>query len=486
MKLRLIAVALVTVVSAARPARADDDIVVESYVGARPADANTVLAPIYTELARRGVEPGKAVAAMVRNLSRDGGSLTAAEVLEAQRALEKAYQAYIDGDYAAAAKGTRTALDAYAKAPGQLARTAALRDQQFRALLIGARALEAGGHGEDAFALMAEVVRTFGDRAPSAAKYYPQVIALYHRVRAELLRQGTGTLDVKVDDDAAVIFIDERFVGTGSVHAAKLPAGRYRVYVAKGTTPGRVHEVDVPPGGTATVNVLWQLDAAVETAPDHVALIQPATEGDGTDLAAAIQLGRLLGVKRVIVLSLRPLNGRRAIVGYSIVVESQTKAFAALQVEPVAPSNEMLANLAGFLFGDTNVSMSGLITEDGSPTTPTASGGRGLGGRRVAALTVGGGGLLAGVAAVLVELSARGTYDDSKRATTQPEQDRLYDSANTKHIAAQGLAIGGAAALVTGAALWVTGASHAAERHGISLQSVPTRGGAFVLVSGSF
>lgn len=485
MNTRFATVAFVILAFAAGTARANDDIVVESYVGTRPSDASTVLAPVYAELARRGVEQGNALATAVGRLSRDGGRLTGTQVVEAQRALDKAYQASIDGDYAAAAAGARAALDVYAKAPGQLARETPLRDQQFRALLIGARALEASGHGEDAFAVMAEAVRTFADRAPPAAEYDPQVIALYRRVKAELVRQGTGTLDVKVDDEAAIIFINERFVGTGSVHAEKLAAGHYRIYVAKGAVPGRIHEIDVPAGGAATVNVSWQLDAALETAPDHVGLIH-ANESDGSDLSTAIQLGHLLGAKRVVVLAFRPLNGSRAIVGYSIVVESQTRAFAALQVEPVAPSDEMLVKLAGFLSGDTNVSLVGLITKDDATNVDTASGRHGLGGRRVAALAVGGAGLLAVVGAGIVELSARGTYDDSKKATTQPEQDRLYDSANSKHIAAQGLAIGGAAAVVTGVALWVTGAHDAAERHGISLESVPTRGGAFVLVSGSF
>lgn len=69
----------------------------------------------------------------------------------------------------------------------------------------------------------------------------------------------------------------------------------------------------------------------------------------------------------------------------------------------------------------------------------------------------GGAALVVVAAAVVFELQGRSALDDSRNATTQPEQDKLYDDANGKHHVAQGLAIGAGACAVAAVVVWITG-----------------------------
>src|SRR5207244_1177310 len=131
--------------------------------------------------------------------------------------------------------------------------------------IIAARSSEVKGHVEDAFAFMAEAIRSFPDRPVASAQFDPSVSALYNRVRLELVHQGSGSLDVKVDDPAINVFVDEQFYGSGVRHLDKLPPGRHRVFVAKGPEAGRVHDIDISPGGAVSLSISWKIDGALRT-----------------------------------------------------------------------------------------------------------------------------------------------------------------------------------------------------------------------------
>ncbi len=72
-------------------------------------------------------------------------------------------------------------------------------------------------------------------------------------------------------------------------------------------------------------------------------------------------------------------------------------------------------------------------------------------------LALGGTALVVGAVAVVFELKGRSALDDSRDASTQAEQDKLYDDANGKHHLAQGLAIGAGACAVAAVVVWISG-----------------------------
>jgi hypothetical protein len=455
-------------------------IVVEEYESAPPVDAAMLTSPLFAELSARGYVGGEQLAALVGDrLSAPAGNLSSGQLVEAQKQVEAGYQRFIDGDYEKALATEQKAIAAYESAPGSLAGQDALRDLEYRAMLIAARSAQALGRDGDAFAIMGEAVRAFPDRTPSSAQYDPSVSALHHQVAAQLARQGLGSLEVRVDDASAVIFVDERYVGVGRAKLDNLVPGHYRVYIAKADQPGRVHEIDVPPARAASVSASWTLDGRLRTREGRL-VIADADDEHG----AAVQLARALGASQVIVLTLRSLNGRRAVAGYAIEVDSQHRTFAAVQIEPSAPPADTMKRLAALLAGEHGVSDADLITTE--PPKPII-GTPGLGRRRRIALVVGGVGLASLLAGGGFELSSRSDYDASKVEGNNDKQNALYDSANRKYQLAQGFAIVGVACVAAAGYLWFTGHYETeAEQPGVTIAPAATPDGISLIVAGSF
>jgi hypothetical protein len=339
-------------------------IVVEAYAGQRPADAEGLLGPVYAELSKRGFVERDALDAMIAaGVSKAAGELSASQSADAQKLVAQGYDSFINGDYQKAIDAEQKALALYANAPATLAKESTLRDLEFKALLVAGRSEEVLGDGEAAFKLIAEAIRMMPDRPVNGAEFDPSVKALYRKVKDALVQQGAGTLEVHVDDATAVVFVDERFVGTGEVKLDGLMPGRYRVYVAKGEQAGRVREVELPAKGHASVDVPWEIDGALRTRPGYVGLDAP----EDAQIDAAVRLARALAAARVIVLGIRTVEGRRSIVAYSVATESQNKVYGAVQVEPVSPPAATLGKLAALLAGD-KVDADGIITKEPAPT----------------------------------------------------------------------------------------------------------------------
>ncbi|HTL84069.1 MAG TPA: hypothetical protein VL856_02735 [Acidimicrobiia bacterium] len=357
---RIFIVALL--VALARVAAAGPSIVVESSPAERPADAGAIFAPVYEALDKRGFLVGdKLGGAIDDKIAKAAGTLSASRSADAQKLVAQGYDDFINGDYDKAIDHETQALTIYASAPATLAKESGLRDLQFKALIVAARSSEALGKGEDAFRDMAEAMRMIPDRPINASEFDPSVKALYKKVKDELVRQGAGTLEIKVDDANAVIFVDERFVGTGAVKLDGLLPGRYRVYVAKGEQPGRTREIEVPAKGHASVDVTWGIDGVLRTRPGYVGI-----EGAENELDSAVRVARALGASRVVVLGLRTIDGRRSIVAFAISTESQNKIYGAVQLEPVSPPPAVLEKLAALMAGD-KVDATGIITKEPPP-----------------------------------------------------------------------------------------------------------------------
>jgi tetratricopeptide (TPR) repeat protein len=454
-------------------------IVVESYEGERPADADSLLKPVYDELTRRGFKAQDALIEVLdADVSHDGGQLTASQSAEAQKVVERGYQHFINGDYDKAIAAEQQALALYATAPATLAKEPALRELQFKANLIAARSAEVLGRTEDAFRLMAEAVRAIPDRPVNAAEFDPQVKALYRRVKDELTRQGPATLEVKVDDPTAVIFVDERFAGTGTVALDNLLPGQYRVLVARGEQLGRVHRIEVPGHGHATVDVAWALDGTLRTARGYVGLESRAGAGGAGEIELAVKLARAVAARTVVVLGIREIEGRRSVIAYSISAESQTKIYGAVQVEPITPPVATLIKLGALMAGD-KVDVPGMITKE----APLRRGRHVIGTRPGALHTwkwVAAGGAVAGLAtgAALIAL-------DDKVAAGGAR------GAEYRHSKPLGVGIGLGGAALAAVAIYMFAADHDVEvevedARGVAIAPVVGRDGAGVVVMGRF
>jgi hypothetical protein len=366
----VVGVLVAAAVLSGRPARSwsGEPIVIEAFSGARPPDADEWLGPVYAAIATRGAVFGPdLVARFERSTSRAVRTMTANEIVEAQGFVDRSYEFLVEGDYEQAAVTAQRALSVYATASGQLSRESALRDAQFKALLVAARAYEVLGRTEEAFRAAAEAHRTFPERQVNTLQFDPRVKNLHRRVGEELARQGRGALEVRVDDASTTIFVNERFVGAGFVKLADLLPGTYRVFVARGAESGRVHDVTVNTGETAIRALSWSFESGIRIEQGRMTLECRDGILTSTEIGLAVRLARGLEAPSVVVVGIRNIEGRRAVVGYTISVVSQRRIYGAVTLEPVAPASGVLTRLGALLGGDVGVDTANIALQEPRP-----------------------------------------------------------------------------------------------------------------------
>ena len=346
--------ALPGALTAAHAAPPGDPIIVEARVGEAPPDGARLLAPVLAELSRSGFAGPGAVAGRVdRSLSRPARHLGDEQAAEAIRAIEGGYKQFMAGKFDAAVQEIERGLAPLRAAPAALIGNTERRDAVMRGLIGLALAHKRRGREVQASEAMKELVRSFPDREVSNKSYGPEPREFFEAIRRDLGGDGKGTIAVDLDDDRTVVFVNERYAGAGDVKVADLYPGTYRLFLQQGNQLGRIHEVVVEPGATATVNLSWQLDAMLRT--DGGAALQFDDEAARRDLEArfAVRLARALGAPSVVVLGIRENRGRRSVVGAFYAADStRPLRSGAVAVEPVAPGRDRLEALARLLAGD--------------------------------------------------------------------------------------------------------------------------------------
>jgi hypothetical protein len=335
----------------AAPARAET-VVVESYAGRRPQDAGETLAPLFDELRSLGyVTPSAELAHRVdEKVSRPAGPMPAADLADTTRLVDGGWRAWLDGDLEPAVEQLAQGLARLQASPATVAQSPELRDSIHRALVGLALARKRQGRADDAAAHMAELVRSFPDRDFDRTRYGPEAHDLYRKVKGELEQQPRGRVRVVVDDESVVVFLNERYDSVGGGEKELVP-GRYRVYVQKGSTPGRLRVVDVAPGGKTEVRIGWRLDAALHSGDGFVGFVFGGPrERDEHEATAASTLGRTLGATAVVVVSIDTYEGRRAILGRVLSVDSaRPSRVAVVALEPARPGEASIRGLGRFL-----------------------------------------------------------------------------------------------------------------------------------------
>jgi hypothetical protein len=422
------AAVVAALLGAAAPAAAQD-IVIESYGGARPGQAAELLGPLRAELSSRGYLVGGELAERIEaRVSRSGAGLAAAQASDARKFVDSGYRQYVDGRYELAIAETMRGLELLRSRPAHLARHQDLRDVMFNGLVHVASSHQRTGNLREATAAMAELLRTFPDREISRARYAPDVNELYRNVKQDLETQGTGRLRLEVDDSRTVVFVNERYAGVGKTTVSDLYAGRYRVYVQQGERPGRLHEVEVEAGSEAVLSVSWELDAALATDAGYAGL-EYADEAarQREEARHAVRLARAVKAGGVTVIGIQEVDGKRSIVGTVLSLDTgRSIRSGALAIEPVEPSAEKLRALARYLAGedDADGMFALAVTGDGGggATGPEDRGGaRPVRVWKWVALVGGVGGIAGGATLIAIHApEAEGERDEVVRDTMVP------------------------------------------------------------------
>lgn len=419
--------------SAARAAEPARRIVLQAYAERIPEDGVHYVSYLLRTLGDLAPLHGDALrSALEEQVSRDAGESSPVDDLREMVAAGR--QQFIEGQYAAAAKTLERARQGLVERQALVAIDQTLREPLHRATLFLAHAYLRLGEKTQAAELVGEAMRSFPDRELSLVHHGPDLVGLYREVRAALGTSEPGGLLVTTVPTGCMVFVNERYVGLAPARLAGLLPGRYRVFIQRPGTPGRLHWVQVG-AGESTLALDHRLDRALRTTPE-VLLLYPSQEA----LAAqsrphVLELGRKLQVDEVLLLGLGTYQGRRVIEGTLLSVASGAVLRSAmLALEPV-PAPATIKGLGRYLLtGERGVP---LLARDQAQPTRRASAGP----WRWIALGLGLATLAAGIP--LIAIHDTGTCSD----TNCPEN---YDTIAP----GLGLTIAGGALIVSSAVLF--------------------------------
>ena len=293
-------------------------VVFEVYGGSRPADATTLLAPVLEELRALGyaADPTALETRIEAGVSRTGDVLASAAFVEAIELVSRGYESWINGDFQTAVRDLTAGLAMFREKPATIAMRPKHRDSVFKALVGLSLAHARLGHSEEATTAMAELLRSFPDMEISRTEYGPEPREMYRKVKAELDERGRGTLRIVPDDDTVLVFVNERYAGTGEQAIEDLYPGRYRVFTRRGKTPGRVHSVEIAPGSEHTVSVAWGRDSCLRSQSDYLGFeLENEAARNANEAEYATTLASAMNASGVVTLGIRDYRGRRSIVG---------------------------------------------------------------------------------------------------------------------------------------------------------------------------
>ena len=343
---------VVSVVVVPTSARADGDaIVLESYTGDRPAEASTLLEPLLSELAARKFTAGGVSRTYEATVSRpvlapDGLPATFGE------RVEKGRRAWISGKFDEAVEVLGPAIDAAHANPGAVIATPAVRAKVSEALIALALSQHRLGDPNAAKQTFTELLRSFPDAQVAKGTYGPDAANLFAQVRKELAAITKGRLLVKLMNEDAEVFVNERLDRKGTTVLDLLP-GTYRVIVREGSTLSRAHIVNVEAGKERTLTVDLAFDATVRTTPTWAGFVfAKAADRDRLEATYAKAFTDAVNARAVIVVGIDEEKGRPAIVGSQVMVVNSRVVRKASVALDTGAAGDRLRSLAKFLAGD--------------------------------------------------------------------------------------------------------------------------------------
>jgi hypothetical protein len=333
------------------PARAGQPIVLESYAGERPADAERVLMPVLDELAKNRFVTGPAVVGrkFESTVSRPavGGGLP--ENFAASVA--RGYDLWTNGKFNEAASILGPLIELARANTGAFARnqSGSLYPELQKALIaLSLSQLKLGDRGT-ARQTMGEALRGNPDLKISRGMYGQEASALYDEVVQDLTGRGRGK--VIIDASGAGIYVNERLIEMGKLELYLLP-GEYRVVARIGNEVSRAHRIVIAGGDIHQLTIDPALDRAVHTGPDWTGLLYgngADRERDETFHGAAI--ARAIDAEQVVIVGIDTVRGRRMIKG-ALINKDTGREFRSGSIPlDASPSEEQRRNLARFLNG---------------------------------------------------------------------------------------------------------------------------------------
>ena len=334
-------------------ARAGDDIVLESYTGARPDDAKRFVRPVIDELGRRGYSAGDDVGHKFESrVSRP--ALVSTEVLKKMKAeADHGRDEWARGKFDSAINILTPLVEAARTNQGAFApqEDEGLREAYQEALI--ALALSRKGQGDPAGMneVFGELVRSFPTASLGPA-YGPEANQAFEAARKQVMARP-GRLIVRLSDDSLAVYVNEQLESVGSRTKAGMAIGEYRVLAKAARQVSRSHRVEIHPGEDAAVTIDLGFDAAVHVGADWTGL-SFATDDDraANESQYAARFATELGARSVAVVGIDVVQGHRVVIGSLINLATGWELRRATIAIDSAPPLDRLQALAKFLAGE--------------------------------------------------------------------------------------------------------------------------------------
>lgn len=283
-------------------------LVLESYIGERPREADRILAPLRAALQKKGfvVAPAE-VADRLRGFRTLPVEIerVAPTTEELTAALERAGGDWLDGRLERAAVRLEAAIALAYRFPHLLALEFKTRDLVFSSLLSLAQARNRQGQREASLAAMAELIRSYPDQRITRGQHGPEAFELYTSVRRSLDSEGRGALIVTMNVPA-VVFVDEvpRSLNGDSARITDLVPGEYRVLIQPAAEPTafRLFRVAVYSKQVTRLRIDWGIDSVL-VAGTWVGFRFAAPLRYPDESEVAFRLSKSISVSSLVVLS---------------------------------------------------------------------------------------------------------------------------------------------------------------------------------------
>lgn len=331
-----------------------DGIVIESYTGQRPDDANRLLSPVLDELANRGYVAGPEVVGrrFEQRVSRPSVIANGLPAAFGEQ-VETGHKAWIAGRFDDAVKILTPLVDAAHANSGAFAQNQPLRDKLLKALIALALSHQRIGDQDAARQTFGEILRSFPDTQLSRASYGPDAFNAFEEVKKQVGASGKGKLFVKATNEAAVVFVNERFQNAGGMARADVLPGDYRVFVQVGKQLSRVHRVSVVANEETAVTIDAEFDMLVHSSPKWTGFtFADAGARERLESVYAAAFANAINARGVVVVGIDIVRGKPAIVGALVsLMNGREVRRGSINLDP-DPSVDKLRALGRFIAGD--------------------------------------------------------------------------------------------------------------------------------------
>jgi hypothetical protein len=281
-------------------------LVLESYAGERPKEADRVLAPLRRALEKQGFIAAPAEVTKVLRSYRTLPAVTEPNVTtrELTEAFERAHGDWLDGRLDRAATRLEAAVAVAHRVPNLLAAEQKTRDLLFSALLSLSQARNRQRQQAKSEAAMAELIRSFPDQLITRGEHGPEAYELYRAARRGLDAEGRGALIVKVNVPS-VVFLDEvpRSQDVNGAQIADLVSGEYRLLIQSANEPTsfRYYKIPIYAHQISRLEIHWELDSVLVTG-DWVGFRFDTSLRQAKEVDAALRVARDTSTHTVVTL----------------------------------------------------------------------------------------------------------------------------------------------------------------------------------------